>query len=400
MRFAGGVADAKDAVAGAESNAGSKRPAREPRAFARRAAQRRRDAGAFAPQHRLDDVAGALAGLRRAQVLEAIGADAAGERREAVVGDDHAAVAAGEREHGQQVGGDRRVAKVGLEGEQVGRRARRAALRAPRAAAPRAVRGDDQAGVAARPRRLRSRPVATPQAKSPARRRSIAAPTAAGASRRPPRPRRRAACRGARGRARGPSDARLRPGRQRGDDGVAAAHQRDPAQLGAGAEVDRDADAERVEQREVARGDAFAADLAARKRLSLDERDRPAGARQQDRGARPGRTGADDGDVEVGLHDDDGRRAATKQWVKRPSSYSSSRHAAASPSHAAAELVTDEAGANAQHAVAARHRVRAEEEDQVARGEREAARRGSQATSASARAAQAPSRRRSAAPSK
>ena len=58
MRLAGGVADAKDAVTGAEANARPDRPARRPGPFAH-GAQRLGHAGALAPQHRFDRVAGA-----------------------------------------------------------------------------------------------------------------------------------------------------------------------------------------------------------------------------------------------------------------------------------------------------------------------------------------------------
>src|SRR5204862_3974249 len=66
MRLACGVADAKDGgiavVATAEANAGAKRPAGEPRPFARRRCERRSDAVALAPEHGLEHIAGALAG--------------------------------------------------------------------------------------------------------------------------------------------------------------------------------------------------------------------------------------------------------------------------------------------------------------------------------------------------
>ena len=53
------------------------------------------------------------------------------------------------------------------------------------------------------------------------------------------------------------------------------------------------ADAERVEQREVRRRDAFAADLAPRERALLDERDGPARGREQDRSGRSRDAAAD-----------------------------------------------------------------------------------------------------------
>ena len=118
---------------------------RPPRPDPRRTAQCDVDAGAFAAQDRLDDRAGALALSAVAILLEAVFANAAGERREAVVGDDHAAVAAAKREHGQQIDGQVGGAEVGLEGEQVARSARPPHLLAFRGQGlPRAVRGDDE----------------------------------------------------------------------------------------------------------------------------------------------------------------------------------------------------------------------------------------------------------------
>ncbi len=171
--------------------------------------------------------------------------------------------------------------------------------------------------------------------------------------------------------------------RQRRDHARGAAHERDPAQLGAGEALDLGADTEGIEQREVAGGDALAADLAPRKALALDQRHRPAGARQQDRRRGAGRTRADDRDVEARAHRSrPPTSVAQKQWVKRPSSYSSSCQALGRLDRVArrrpglpgvAQLLADEAGAHAEHAVAPRHRVRAEEEDQVRGAEREAA---------------------------
>ena len=97
-----------------------------------------------------------------------------------------------------------------------------------------------------------------------------------------------------------PASRRPLAARQRRDDRVVAAQQGDAAQLGAGAALDLGADAEGVEQREIARRDALTADLAPRKRLALDQRHRPAGAREQNRRRRPGRAGADDRRVEPG----------------------------------------------------------------------------------------------------
>ena len=69
-------------------------------------------------------------------------------------------------------------------------------------------------------------------------------------------------------------------GRQGGDDAALAAHQRHLPQRRPGARRERFAHTQRIEQRQVARGDALAAHLAARERLLLDQRDRPAGARE------------------------------------------------------------------------------------------------------------------------
>ena len=147
------------------------------------------DAGAFAAQDRLEHVAGALAGIRLAIAAEPVFADAAGERGDAVVGDDHAAVAAGERQHRQQVGLDRAAAKVGLEGEQVARPALLAAHRALRGQRlPRAVRGDDERGLDARSRRRPRRPTASADESDRPRPRSPAARTAGTGSRRPAPP--------------------------------------------------------------------------------------------------------------------------------------------------------------------------------------------------------------------
>ena len=195
----------------AEANARPKRPAREPRTFARRSFERRRDATAFAPKHRLEHVAGTRAGPGRAQGLQPVVADAAGERRDAVVGDDHAAVAAGERQHGQQVGGDRGAAKVGLEGEQVRAGARcRGAPGARTATAPTTRAPRRRRRRRARLRHPGRRPIGRSARSRRHGRRSIRAPKAESGSLRPLPRRRRARCRGARDRSRGPSDARLR----------------------------------------------------------------------------------------------------------------------------------------------------------------------------------------------
>src|SRR5664280_1144973 len=96
MRLASGVADAKDSVAGAEPHARPDRAGGEPRPVATCALEGAGDALAFAPPDRFDDIARLLARLRLAATPEPIVANAAGERGDAVVGNDHAAVAAGE----------------------------------------------------------------------------------------------------------------------------------------------------------------------------------------------------------------------------------------------------------------------------------------------------------------
>src|SRR6187455_332950 len=148
MRLARGIADAKDAVALPQPHARTDRSGREPRAGALGPLQGFGDAGALAPQDGLEHVAGPLARARFAIAAEPVLADATGERGDAVVGDDHAAVAAGERQHRQQVGCDRRLPEVGLESEQVAGPTFLAALRSlPGQRLPRAVRGNDQRGL-------------------------------------------------------------------------------------------------------------------------------------------------------------------------------------------------------------------------------------------------------------
>ena len=87
--------------------------------------------------------------------------------------------------------------------------------------------------------------------------------------------------------------------RQVGEQRAFAAHQRYPPQCGAGSGSKGRADAERGKQRQVAGSDAFAAHLAAWKITFLDQRHRPAGAREQDRRRRSGRAGADNSDVKT-----------------------------------------------------------------------------------------------------
>ena len=210
-------------------------------------------------------------------MLQPIFADAAGERRHAVVGDDHAAVAAGERQHRQQVGLDRSAAKVRLEGEQVARRAcsRRAArsdgsgshepcaattspLRAAVGAGRRAEAQAKCAGAALdrlQRARLEARRAGRPGGVGEQGVELLSAERPAPAPRRPSPP--------------GSAATLVSPPRSK----------RDPAQLGAGATLDLGADTEGIEQREVARGDALAADLAPRKAWrSISATDQPARA--------------------------------------------------------------------------------------------------------------------------
>jgi hypothetical protein len=89
VRLACRVADPEQRTVGVDANAGSERPAREPRPVAARVHKRGADAGAFPAQHRLERVAGTNARLRRPKRLQPVGTDAAGERCDAVFGDDY-----------------------------------------------------------------------------------------------------------------------------------------------------------------------------------------------------------------------------------------------------------------------------------------------------------------------
>ena len=133
-----------------------------------------------------------------------------------------------------------------------------------------------------------------------------------------PRARATAAYRGARGRAPGPTVACRRAAAAGPRSGFVAHVERDALERRARAGCDLGADAERIEQREVARRDAFAAHLAARERVLLDQRDRPAGARQQDRRAstRPAPAPTTIASNRV-AHGGAGRRARSR-WVNRP----------------------------------------------------------------------------------
>src|SRR6185312_2244068 len=84
------------------------------------------------------------------------------------------------------------------------------------------------------------------------------------------------------------------------------------------------ADAERIEQRKIARGDTFAAHFAPGERLLLDQRDAPSRARQQDRGAGTRRARADDDGVIPMFH---GRYlSAMNKWLNNLAARSSSFH--------------------------------------------------------------------------
>jgi hypothetical protein len=310
MGFARGVADAEQAVARAEADAGSQRPAREPRPFPLGALQGPGHAGDLAPQDRFEDGAGTGPVGHAASLGEAVVADAAGERRHLPVGDHHPAVAAAEGDHRQQVGRQAHAAEVGLEGEEVARAARvatRCALGGQRL--PGAVRHDDERGVE---HPLVARAVRRPQAAA------VGSGAAIDVEQRPGLEDRRPGARGfgdepgveklaaegaaVRGRCRCRSRAgqELRRNRWQLGDGLGVPlPERHPPQLCPGGRPESVAHAEGVEQRQVARGDALAADLAARKALALDERHPPAGSGEQDRRGGAGRAGAGDDGVEA-----------------------------------------------------------------------------------------------------
>ena len=65
------------------------------------------------------------------------------------------------------------------------------------------------------------------------------------------------------------------------------------------------ANSEMIEQRQIGRGQVFAADLAARERFPLQERDRPAGAGQKQRRRGACRTAANHHRVMRGAHGSD-----------------------------------------------------------------------------------------------
>src|SRR5512146_2024271 len=82
-----------------------------------------------------------------------------------------------------------------------------------------------------------------------------------------------------------PGRAATGTGWQRGGDALLPAPERHSPQLRTRSLPQRLAYAQRVEQRQIARRDALAADLAARKRPGLEERHRPPRPREQNGGA-------------------------------------------------------------------------------------------------------------------
>ena len=350
--------------------------------------QRRGDAGALAAQDRLEHVAGALAGIaprgrgraglrgcsRRAWRCRRRRRPCRRSRRRT------RAPAAGRAR-------SRPATKVRLEGEQVAGPALLAAHRAlRRQRLPRAVGGDDQrrldGGLGIRPRR----PRAGADGKSRPRPRSPAARRAGTGSRRPARPGGRARCRAALARAPGRSaDPARRP--------AAAARPRSRRRA-CSATRRSSAPARRSTSAPTPSASSSARLLAAmhspqtlrrgKRCRSISATDQPARASRIAAARRPGRRRRSRRRSAASSLIDPGRRSsvAQKQWVKRPSSYSSSCQAlggaGGSPGggpacQASLSSLVDEAGAHAEHAVAPRHRVRAEEEDQVRGAEREAA---------------------------
>jgi hypothetical protein len=115
--------------------------------------------------------------------------------------------------------------------------------------------------------------------------------------------------------------ARVRRRRQRRAHRGRAAQQAHLAQLGPGAVVQQGGQAQRVEQRQRAGGDALAAHLAARKGLAFHQRHPPAGAREQGRGGGARRAGADDQRVQAaGGGCGGGHQSAfrTRAWTPYP----------------------------------------------------------------------------------
>ena len=143
MRFTRGIADAQQAVVGAQANAGIDRPGGEPGTVSEGRLKGRAHSAAFAPEHRFDPITSTRSGQAAPNRFEAIGADATGNGGDATVRDDHTAITTPERQHGQQAFPQRRIAEVGLEGEQIRWAARQATTRTSgRQHFPRAVCGN------------------------------------------------------------------------------------------------------------------------------------------------------------------------------------------------------------------------------------------------------------------
>ena len=313
-------------VVAAQPDAGRERPGGEPRArrAARRAAPRarRRIRGAASAS---TTSPARTPGAARAQRGEPVAADAAGQRGEAVVGRPPCRRSRRRSAStGSSAVGQRGVAEVRLEGEQVGRAAalaRRCAAARRRQRLPRAVGGDRDAalrsGAASSPvSTARSSKRQSPGAgrRSPARAQGCKHGRAGARA-----PRRAAACRALRGRGPGPRDARAvrRPAGRSATTLRVAAHQRHPAQRGAGlgARPPRRCRARRAaagcSPRCIRRRPCGAESVCC-----LDQRHRPAGARQQRSPPSAGRPGADDQRIEVGvLHGVRFFRAHADAWV-------------------------------------------------------------------------------------
>src|SRR5690606_25910148 len=103
VRFAAGVADREAApLAPERPPPRPNRTDREPPAYPLRAAQCATNAEAARAEPALYGVTRALASYRAAATRERVAADTAGEREQAAVGDDHAAIAARQRQHRQE----------------------------------------------------------------------------------------------------------------------------------------------------------------------------------------------------------------------------------------------------------------------------------------------------------
>ena len=121
--------------------------------------------------------------------------------------------------------------------------------------------------------------------------------------------------------------------RQRGDQPVLPGEQPDAAQRRTRALIERRTHTQRVEQRQIAGGDAFAADLAAREQAFFHHGDRPPRLRKQDRSAGARDTRADDERVVVVLFHR--ARLAENRWLKKPAVHSRARHSLPDCGHSA-----------------------------------------------------------------